>query len=457
MKKKTPDVNVVAPRSISGFPEWLPEVKILENRLLNIIRKHYESFGFVPIETPAVELCEVLTAKGGNEKEIYTLGRLRDAGTGDDTKDLALHFDLTVPLARYVAQYQRELVFPFRRYQIQKVWRGERPQSGRFREFYQCDIDVIGDETLNLLTDAEMPAVIYQIFSEMGVGPFMIRINNRKIVQGLLSWIGVVEEDFTAVMHILDDLEKLGIDRCIASLKELGISEELARKVLTLVGRKFTASSALRELESLGCSESFYLEGVQELNTVLEGVLALGVPEESFCADLSIVRGLDYYTGTVYEAILLDHPNVGSVCSGGRYENLASYFTSRKLPGVGISIGLSRLLSRLLQEKVLTAQPCSPAPVLVTSMDGQRMKDYMEMAAELRLMGIGAETYLESKKMGAQLGYASKKGFRVAIIAGSEEFESDTVVVKNLGTGVQTSVSRAELVQEVSCVLGSKT
>lgn len=454
--KKIPDTTVVSPRPISGFPEWLPEVKILENRFLDIIRRHYESFGFVPIETPAVELCEVLTAKGGNEKEIYTLRRLRDVGSGDDTKDLALHFDLTVPLARYVAQYQRELVFPFRRYQIQKVWRGERPQSGRFREFYQCDIDVIGDGTLSLLTDAEMPAVIYRIFSEMNVGPFMIRINNRKIVQGLLSWIGVAEKDFTAVMHILDDLEKLGIDRCIANLKELGISEELARKVLELVERRFTVSSALRELESLGCPEPLYLEGIQELNAVLEGVLALGVPEESFCGDLSIVRGLDYYTGTVYETILLDHPNVGSVCSGGRYENLASYFTSRKLPGVGISIGLSRLLSRLLQEKVLIAAPCSPAPVLVTSMDGKRMKDYMEMAAELRLANIGAETYFEPKKMGAQLGYASKKGFRVAIIAGSEEFENDTVVVKNLGTGVQISVARASLVQEVSCVLEEK-
>jgi histidyl-tRNA synthetase len=291
----------------------------------------------------------------------------------------------------------------------------------------------------------------------MGVGPFMIRINNRKIVQGLLSWIGVAEKDFTVVMRVLDDLEKSGLDRCIVSLKGLGISEELARKVLTLVGRKFSASSALQELESLGCSESLYLEGVQELNTVLEGVLALGVPEESFCADLSIVRGLDYYTGTVYETILLDHPNVGSVCSGGRYENLASYFTSRKLPGVGISIGLSRLLSRLLQEKVFTAQPCSPAPVLVTSMDGKRMKDYMEMAAELRSANVGAETYLEPKKMGAQLGYASKKGFRVAIIAGSQEFESNTVVVKDLSTGVQTSVTRTSLVQEVSCVLESKT
>lgn len=448
---------MVAPRSISGFPEWLPNEKVLENRLLAIIRRHYESFGFVPIETPAVELREVLTAKGGNEKEIYTLGRLRDAGTGDDTKDLALHFDLTVPLARYVAQHQREIVFPFRRYQIQKVWRGERPQSGRFREFYQCDIDVIGDGTLSLLTDAEMPAVIYRIFSEIGIGPFVIRINNRKIVQGLLSWIGVAERNFSAVMHVLDDLEKLGIDHCIASMNDLGISEELARKVLTLVGRKFSASSTLQEFKNLDCSEPLYLEGVQELTTVLKGVTSLGVPEEFFCADLSVVRGLDYYTGTVYETILLDHPNVGSVCSGGRYENLASYFTSRKLPGVGISIGLSRLLSRLLQKKVLVANPCSPAPVLVTSMDEKKMNDYMEIASELRLAGIGTETYLEPKKMGTQLGYASKKGFLIAIIAGSQEFESGTVTVKNLSNGAQTSVARISLVQEVFRILEDRT
>lgn len=443
-----------APRLISGFPEWLPQEKILENRILDIVRKHFELSGFAPIETPAVERREVLIAKGGNEKEIYTLGRLSGDIENDDSKELALHFDLTVPLARYVAQYHRELTFPFRRYQIQKVWRGERPQAGRFREFYQCDIDVIGDGELSLLTDAEIPSIIFRIFQEMNIGPFIIRVNNRKILQGFFASIGVPEGKNAGVMRVVDKLDKVGINQVSTELISVfGLSTNQAAQVIDFTSLKLESTMAVESLTKKTGMGELYQQGVAELSVVLKGMMALGLPTESFQVDLSIARGLDYYTGTVYETSLVNHPGIGSVCSGGRYENLASHFTDRKLPGVGISIGITRLLSRLIKAGIVKSGASTIAPVLVTSMDVSRMLDYLGIAASLRAAGVNTEIYLESKKIGAQLKFANRKGFLIAIIAGERELSAGCATLKNLQTGEQSEVALSELTARVKELL----
>lgn len=446
MKAENVSTGIVIPQAIGGFPEWLPQEKILEQKMLDIIRSGYERFGFVPIETPAVERKEVLTAKGGNEKEIYALTRLvADENERDDSSSLALHFDLTVPLARYVAQHHRELAFPFRRYQMQKVWRGERPQAGRFREFYQCDIDVIGDEELSPMTDAEIPSIIYQIFTEMNIGPFLIRINNRKVLQGYFASQGIPREKQSLAMRVVDKLEKIGVSQVITELVEtVNISEMVARLVVEFVDRKVSSKSVSEELLSI-CTDDLYREGVKELEAVINGIRALGVPDSNFQIDLGIARGLDYYTGTVYETTLVNHPGIGSICSGGRYDDLASHFIDRKLPGVGISIGVTRLLSKLITAGVLKAEVATMAPVLITSLDGTRMFDYLRLASTLRESGVNAEVYLESKKIGVQLRYANRKGFFLAVIAGSVEFEKSIVLLKNLKTGDQQEVVMSDL------------
>lgn len=446
--------EIVIPQVIGGFPEWLPQEKILEQKMLDIIRTGYERFGFVPIETPAVERKEVLTAKGGNEKEIYALTRLvADEGERDDSSGLALHFDLTVPLARYVAQHHRELVFPFRRYQMQKVWRGERPQAGRFREFYQCDIDVIGDGELSPMTDAEIPSIIYQIFTEMSIGPFLIRINNRKVLQGYFASQGIPKEKQSLAMRAVDKLEKIGVSQVVAELMEMvGVSETVARSVVAFVDRRVSSESVSKELLGI-CTNELYCEGVKELAAVVDGIRAIGVPDAGFQIDLGIARGLDYYTGTVYETTLVNHPGIGSICSGGRYDDLASHFINRKLPGVGISIGVTRLLSKLITAGVLKAETATTAPVLVTSLDGERMLDYLRLASTLREAGVNAEVYLEPKKIGVQLRYANRKGFLLAVIAGSVEFEKGAVLLKNLKTGEQQEVAMIDLVRVVKSLI----
>lgn len=451
----TMNTNIITPQPIGGFPEWLPQEKILESWVLDVIRSHYERYGFVPIETPAVERREVLTSKGGNEKEIYALGRLQAeaARDGEDATDLALHFDLTVPLARYVAQHYREIAFPFRRYQMQKVWRGERPQSGRFREFYQCDIDVIGDGELSLITDAEIPSIIYQIFNELKIGPFIIRINNRKILQGYFESVGISEKDHVVAMRIVDKLAKIGVTQVIAELVgTIDISEETAAGVVDFIDMKI-ALTAIEENLGGRCDNVLFREGVSELKTVVDGIRTLGVPDESLQIDLGIARGLDYYTGTVYETVLANHPGIGSICSGGRYENLASSFIDRKLPGVGISIGVTRLLSRLINAGILKAGVATTAPVIVTSLDSSRMHDYLRLASTLRAGGINAEVYFEPKKIGLQLKYASRKGFSFAVIAGSMEFEKGIVLLKNLKTGEQQEVLADSLISVVKAGL----
>jgi histidyl-tRNA synthetase len=446
---------VVTPKPLSGFPELLPAEQLVFNRCVNIIRDTFERYGFSPIETPAVERKEVLTSKGGNEKEIYALSRL-SAGPGESADtDLALHFDLTVPLARYVALHKDKLVFPFRRYQIQKVWRGERPQAGRYRELYQADIDVIGRGSVSLLADAEMPSIIYQIFRQMEIGPFQIRINNRRMMQGFLESLSLQPAQMVETLHAIDDLEKIGRDKVRAALlNKASLSEDQTNVVLDFIETSNTKSTddvlaflreLIDELKSSPAGSEKYAQGVNELATVVEAMRSLGVPDEFFKVDLTVIRGLDYYTGTVYETKLFSQPDLGSICSGGRYDDLASFFTNEKLPGVGISIGLSRLVMRLIEKGVLKADAATPAKVLVTTMQPERMQDYLKLAADLRNAGIPTEIFYEKKGLGDQLKYANRKGFACAVIAGSDEFAAGNVLIRNMGDGTQTSVSQHDL------------
>lgn len=447
---------VITPKPISGFPELLPESQIVFNRCVGIIRETFELYGFAPIETPSVERKETLTAKGGNEKEIYALSRLAAAQGENAETDVALHFDLTVPLARYVAQHSGKLVFPLRRYQIQKVWRGERSQAGRYREFYQCDIDVIGRGSVSLLADAEMPVIINRIFRKMGIGAFKVRLNNRRMLQGAMIAAGVKPEQNADVLRAIDDLEKIGADKVRGLLlNKIGLGDDVAARVLAFVesGAGMDTNALLRKLhhlkEEYGAENEMYARGADELREVVEAMRSLGMPEDSFAVDLTVVRGLEYYTGTVYETRLLAHPDLGSICSGGRYDDLASFFTTEKFPGVGISIGLSRLVFRLIEVGVLKAVASTPAKVLVTVMEPARMQEYLKIAAELREADIPAEVFLEKGRIGDQLKYASRKGFACAVIAGGDEFAAGVVKVKDLGDGTEKVFNRSEFVSGV--------
>jgi len=442
------DSPIVKPRAVSGFPEWLPEEKAVEERLLRLIRTQFERFGFAPIETPAIERKEVLTAKGVADKEIYALSRLAaETEGGDAATEMALHFDLTVPMARYVAQHFARLTFPFRRYQIQKVWRGERPQAGRFREFYQCDIDIVGNGSLGLLADAEIPCVIHAIFSRAGIGRFRIRINNRKILQGFLQSQGLPDEKFISVLRVIDNLEKVGPDE---TKRQLGhdLDVDQAAMLLRLI-------SGPDDVEDIGrlSENALFQKGVSELKEVVAGLEAFGLPADAWTVDLSIARGLDYYTGTVYETVLVDHPEVGSICSGGRYDDLAGTFTRQSLPGVGISIGLTRLLSRLFDAGILVPGPATPAAVLVTVMDRAHLDRCLAAAAALRAEGIDTEVFTEPKKIGQQLKYADAKGFRVALMIGPSEAAAGRAIVKDLRAGTQESRAQSDVPGAVRTIL----
>jgi histidyl-tRNA synthetase len=440
---------IITPKPMSGFPELLPEQQRVFNRCIDIIRRNFELSGFTPIETPAVERKEVLTSKGADEKEIYALARLF-AGEGEspDT-EFALHFDLTVPLARYVALHKEKLVFPFRRYQIQKVWRGERPQKGRYRELYQCDIDVIGRGSLGLLNDAEMPAVIHRIFTEMGIGDFVIRINNRRLLQGFYRWLGVSADHIAETLRTVDKLEKIGRDKVVAELVgKVQLAEEIAVQILDFVADDRPVDALLDHLAAHpAMSDDTFAQGVAELRTVADGVRSLGVPPTGFVIDLRIARGLGYYTGTVYETKLLAHPELGSICSGGRYDDLASYFTNEKLPGVGISIGLSRLAIALLEAGLLATDAQTPSRALVTVLDPARMSDYLRIAADLRAAGIACEVYFEKGRVGDQLKYADRKRIPFAVIAGESEFAAGACKLKNMRTGEEITAAVDELPQ----------
>ena len=450
----------VRPALLRGFDqEYLPQEQLQFNRLIEIIRRNFELFGFLPIETPSAERMEVLTSKGGVEKEIYALTRLAEAGDDEAATKGALRFDLTVPLARYVAMRERELAFPFRRYQIQRVWRGETPQArkGRFREFYQCDIDIINRDKLSYLAEAEIPSVIYSVFREMAIGAFRIRINNRKVLKGLLQEFGVPDEKSAAVLRALDKVEKEDAAKIREDLEREGMSREGAGRLFGLISTRKDTNETFAALGELGFRSETYARGVEELKSIVTAIRQFGVPDAAFGIDLSVVRGLDYYTGTIYETTLADHPEVGSICSGGRYDDLASFFTDTRLPGVGISIGLTRLFSRLKDAGLLKPLSRTPAEVLVTTMDPRYFDQYLAVARRLRDAGVNTEVYLESAKLGNQLAYADRKGFRVALIAGEDEFAKNVVQIKNLAAKTARDVALDELVAAVQATLKSQS
>ena len=445
-------MSLIQPRTAPGTLELLPRRQIAFQRMLDTIRRVYERFGFLPIETPAFELSDVLLSKSGGEteKQVYfvqSTGSLQQ----ERAPELALRFDLTVPLARYVAEHERDLQFPFRRYQIQRVYRGERAQRGRYREFYQCDIDVIGKDTLSTLYEAEIPAVIDTVFSELAVGPFVINFNNRKILLGLLEGLGVAEPERRGLaLREIDKLDKAGPEKVRAGLigGELLLDDDVADGLLALTTRKGDAREVLGALEGHGVSTDLFRQGVAELSTVVEGLRAFGVPESRYRINLAIARGLDYYTGTVYETFLTDHPGFGSVCSGGRYDNLASQYTKSHLPGVGISIGATRLFAALTDANLIP-DGAGLVEVVVTQLDPALASDYLKLAAELRAAGLATELFLEPAKIGRQLKYADRLGARFAVLVGPDEQARGTVLVKSLASGEQHELPRAGIAEAI--------
>ena len=432
-------MDKIKPRTLSGFMELPPDKQVQMDKMRAVLAETYARYGFTPLDTPAIEAAEVLLAKGGGEteKQIYRFTK------GDS--DLALRFDLTVPLAKYVAANYGQLTFPFRRYQIGKVWRGERAQRGRFREFYQADIDVIGDGKLDISNEAEIPSIIYKTFSQMGLRRFQIRVNNRKILNGFYAMLGLSEQSGD-IMRTVDKLDKIGAEKVRTLLvEECGLADESADEILRFIAIRGTNAEVLTALEGYrGRNEVFDL-GLDELTAVVKYLGAFGVPEENFAVDLTIARGLDYYTGTVYETTLLDHPEIGSVCSGGRYDNLAEYYTDRALPGVGISIGLTRLFYVLGEQGMLNpARNTAPADVLVLPMTDD-LTQAVRTATLLRDAGIRTQLYCEQKKFKAKIQYADKLSIPYVLFLGEDEIASGTASVKCLATGEQTSVSVAEL------------
>jgi histidyl-tRNA synthetase len=446
----------VRPALLKGFDqEFLPQDQLQFNALLELVRRNFERFGFLPIETPSAERIEVLTSKGGSEKEIYALSRLAAQDDDEAAAKGALRFDLTVPLARYVAMRERELAFPFRRYQIQRVWRGENPQvkRGRFREFYQCDIDIINRESLSHLAEAEIPSVIYSVFREMAIGDFRIRINNRKLLKGILRHFEVADAAAAAVLRALDKIGKEDERAILAELEGEKMSAGAAAELYRIVASRRDTRDTLALLGDLAYRNETYAQGLRELEQMVSAIREFGVPETAFAIDLSVVRGLDYYTGTIYETTLSAHPDIGSICSGGRYDDLASYFTNTRLPGVGISIGLSRLFARLKDANLLRPLARSPAEVLITTLDPEATGRYLAMAAELRAADINTEVYLERAKIAKQFEYANKKGFRIALTAGADEFSRGTVKLKDLARQVEADVPQADVAARVKDIL----
>jgi len=421
--------------------ELLPADQISFNKYLSIIRDTYEEFGFIPQETPLIEAAEILMSKSGGdtEKQIYEFMK------GDER--LALRFDLTVPLARYVAQYYPQLVFPYRRYQIGKVYRGERAQKGRFREFYQCDIDIIGDGELSLVNDAEIPSVIYRLFRKLDIGDFVIKINNRKILSGFIEAMGLEKED--EALRIIDKLEKIGNEEVIRELVNLGLKEEDAAKLIELISISGSNEEILIKLQEIDINVEKFGEGVRELIEVVKMAYKFGVPEESLQIDLSIARGLGYYTGTVYETKMKNEEISGSVCSGGRYDNLAENFTDRKLPGVGISIGLTRLFSQLKSAGLIKEESVSVSRVAVVPMEGARMDFSLNAARLLREAGIKTEIYTEDTKLKKKLSYVNKLGIPYLVLVGEDEERQGKVSLKKMQTGEQWLMTVEEVISMI--------
>ncbi len=418
------------PRTLPGFMELLPNEQILFDQMKQAIEESYKTFGFLPIDTPIIELADVLLAKTGGEtaKQIYKFEK------GDT--NLALRFDLTVPLAKYVAKNYGNLSFPFRRYQIGKVYRGEKVQKGRYREFYQCDIDIIGDETLDIINDAELPVVIATTFSNLGFNDFTIKINNRKILNGLYESLGQ-EENSVEIMRIVDKLDKIGVEAVKEEISKLGVSSEVTDKIIEFIQIKGSTDEILQKLEALNISNEKYLKGVEELKEVVKYIRLFKMPEENFAIDLTIARGLDYYTGTVYETFLNDYRELGSVCSGGRYENLAENYTDKKLPGVGVSIGLTRLFYKLNELNIIKADKKSISDILIIPMT-ENMSVPLEIGTELRKLKVNTEIYLNNKKIKAKMKYADKLEIPYVVVIGDNEIETSKVKVKEMATGKET-------------------
>ena len=423
----------IEPRTLSGFMELLPNEQILFNQMKEKIQKTYEKFGFLPLDTPIIESAEVLLAKAGGEteKQIYRFQK------GDS--DLALRFDLTVPLAKYVAKNYGSLSFPFRRYQIGKVYRGERAQKGRYREFYQCDIDIIGDGELDLINDAEIPSIIYTLFRELGFEDFTIKINNRKILNGLFEGVNQ-KENATEILRIIDKIEKIGKEAVIEELRKLDVKEEQINSIMNFIEIEGTSDEKLEKLEKLGIANETYKKGVEELKAVIKNVRLFGVPEANFKVDLTIARGLDYYTGTVYETFLNDYRELGSVCSGGRYENLAEYYTDKSLPGVGISIGLTRLFYKLNELNIIKAEKKSISDMLIIPIT-EKLEEPIKLATEIRKLGINTEIYLNDKKLKAKFKYADKLEIPYVIVIGDDEISSNKIKLKNMKTGEEKEIN----------------
>lgn len=430
------------PRTLPGFMELLPNEQILFNQMKQTIEDTYKTYGFLPIDTPVIELSEVLLAKAGGEteKQIYRF-------TKGDT-DLSLRFDLTVPLAKYVAKNYGNLSFPFRRYQIGKVYRGERAQKGRYREFYQCDIDIIGDETLDIINDAELPSVIATTFRKLGFEDFTIKINNRKILNGLYASINQTEKSVD-IMRIIDKIDKIGDEAVAEELTKIEVPEDAIEKIMQFIKIDGTIDEKLEKLESLQIDNETYKTGVEELKQVVKYIRLFGIEDKNFTIDLSIARGLDYYTGTVYETFLNGYRELGSVCSGGRYENLAQNYTDKKLPGVGVSIGLTRLFYKLNELNLIKSDKKSISELLILPMT-ENMEVPIKLATELRNLNVNTEIYLNNKKLKAKMKYADKLEIPYIIVIGDDEIESSMVKIKNMKTGEETKVELdAEKIKKV--------
>ena len=444
-------MDKIRPRTLSDFMELPPDKQVQMDKMRAVLAETYARYGFTPLDTPAIEAAEVLLAKGGGEteKQIYRFTK------GDS--DLALRFDLTVPLAKYVAANYGQLTFPFRRYQIGKVWRGERAQRGRFREFYQADIDIIGDGALDILNEAEIPAIIYDTFTRLGLHRFRIRVNNRKVLNGFFAILGLSEQAGD-VLRTIDKLDKIGADKVRALLTDTcGVTSENADEILRFIACPGTSADKLAFLEQYRGRNETFDTGLDELRTVVGYLPAFGVPEENFELDLTIARGLDYYTGTVYETVLLDHPEVGSICSGGRYDDLAGYYTNKSLPGVGISIGLTRLFYILQEQNMISdAVLTAPADVLILPMTDD-LSAAVSLASMLRAGGLRVQLYSERKKFKAKIGYADKLGIPFVIFLGEDEIAQHVCALKNMATGVQEAVTQETALETIRAEIARRS
>ena len=439
---------MVVPSILPGFMELLPNEQLAFNAMIKTIQQSYELFGFVPLDTPIIERAEVLLAKAGTEtsKQTYLFKK-----GGDDQ---ALRFDLTVPLARYVSQHFHELVFPFRRYQIGKVYRGEKPQKGRFREFYQCDVDIIGKGELGLVNDAEILAVAYFTFTRLGLGRFIIKINNRKILSGFIDDLGFQDRS-KELMVLIDKIDKIGEGAFLEEAQRLDLNKKQVDALIHFLKINANSSDTLDKLRKLKIENGVFLKGLNELEEVVKYIKYLNIPESNWKIDLSIARGLDYYTGTVYETILTEYPQLGAVCSGGRYDNLAKYYTDQKLPGVGISLGLTRLFYQLNELNLVNKIASTPTKVLLLPLT-ESLSETFDIATKLRLESIPTEVYVVQKNLGEKLKYASKMGIEYVVIIGEKELKESSVLLKNMRTGNQKKIMQKDFVKLIKSELENK-